>query len=438
MSLNMPVDSNNKIGWKAAAGIVIANMIGTGVFTSLGFQLEAVKSTWSILLLWGIGGFLALGGAFIYAELAGRFKRTGGDYVFLSSTVHPLAGYLYAWVSLTAGTAAPVAIAAMAMIHYSSSLFPQGHGKAYAVIIILIVSILHSFSIRRSNWFHSVLTIVKIAFAIALVAAGLLLLPSLPNATEFSQPWVHELLYPGFAVSLIYVSYAYTGWNSAVYIAEEIRQPEKNIPIALITATTFVAAIYLLLQLTFLLHSKPGELNGKIDVALITFGDLDGGKLLMVLSLLISIQLISTISGYLWVGPRITYAMARDSRIWKGLSITNNGGVPVRALWFNSAVSILLILTGSFEKVLIYTGFVLQLMGTLTVAGALKITPAKGQFRTPFRPLLHLLFIGFSLWILAFTLYERPAESLAGLAFIGAGILLYFLDKRSGQGASPS
>lgn len=418
-----------KIGWKTACGIVIANMIGTGVFTSLGYQLEEVNSSWSILILWTIGGLLSLIGALVYAELGTHFKQSGGDYIFLSRTFHPLLGYLYSWTSLTVGFSAPIAIAAMAMVYYLDPFIHGGYGKVVAITSIILVSLFHSFSVHHSGIFHSVFTIIKIVFAIGLILLGFIIPAPEVNAINFTSPWSHELFLPGFAVSLIYVSYAYTGWNSAAYITEEIEKPEQNLPKSLITGTAFVSVVYILLQIVLLRHATPSELTGKVDVALISFGDLFNGSLLPWISLLISIQLISTISGYTWIGPRITFAMARDFKLWKRLSVTSRGGIPVRALWFNTGISILLVLSGSFEQILLYASFVLQLMGTFTIASSLCIKPEPGNYKSPFRPYLQIIFILFSLWILAYTFYERPGESLIGLFVIGTGIGLYFFDR---------
>lgn len=418
----------SKISWKTAAGLVIANMIGTGVFTSLGFQLAVVQNTWTILILWTLGGGMALIGALVYAELGTHFRRTGGDYIFLSETIHPSIGYLYAWVSLVVGFSAPIAIAAMAMNDYLSPLF--GDTNLPGLFFLLVVPIAHMFSVSRSAQFQDLMTLVKILFVLVLIVLGIVYASDVElPALDFSGSWKNEVLMPGFAVSLIYVFYAYTGWNSAAYIIEEVDQPQKNLPKALIWATVSVMVIYILLQLVLLKHASVDQISGKVQVADIAFGNLFGPKGALWVSFFIGIQLIATISGYSWVGPRVTYAMAKDFKLWKPLSKVNVHGIPTRAIMLNTFISLVLFSTGSFEQVMLYAGFVLQLMGTVTVFSSLRIKKELG-FRTPYKPVLQVIYLIFSTAVMGYLVYDRPMESLAGLGILGLGGLMYALDKR--------
>ncbi len=418
----------SKISWKTAAGLVIANMIGTGVFTSLGFQLAVVQNTWTILLLWTLGGGMALIGALVYAELGTHFRRTGGDYIFLSESIHPSVGYLYAWVSLVVGFSAPIAIAAMAMNDYLSPLF--GETILPGLFFLIFVPIAHMFSVSRSAQFQDLMTLVKIIFVLVLIVLGFVFTSQVePTALDFSGSWKNEVLVPGFAVSLIYVFYAYTGWNSAAYIIEEVDQPQKNLPKALIWATVSVMVIYILLQLVLLKHASVDQLSGKVQVADIAFGNLFGPKGALWVSFFIGVQLIATISGYSWVGPRVTYAMSKDFKLWKPLSKVNSQGIPTRAILLNTFISLVLFSTGSFEQVMLYAGFVLQLMGTVTVYSSLKITKEQG-FRTPYKPVLQVIYLIFSTAVMGYLIYDRPVESLAGLGILILGGLMYVFDKR--------
>ena len=404
-------------------------MIGTGVFTSVGFQLNSVQNSYTILLLWVVGGFLALFGAFAYAELGTHFKESGGDYIYLSRVFHPLLGYLSAWAGLTVGFSAPVALAAMAFTKYLAPFGLQGN-VWLAVGIIIIIGLMHSFTIHHSSRFQNVTTIIKVLFIVCLIVLGFILPNNINNALNFSDSWQHELLKPGFAVSMVYVSFAYIGWNAAAYVADEIDYPGKNLPRALIGSTLFVAVAYILFQFVLLKNATVPELQGKEEVTFISFTHLLGDAGGKWVSIFIAIQLVATVSSYLWVGPRVTWAMAKENKLWQPLARKNKHGIPVAAVWLHVFISILLTLTGSFEKVLLYAGFVLQLMASLTVATSLFIKRQKKEtFKSPFKPVLQVIFLLFNAWVLIFTLIDRPVESLIGIGILAIGAIIYFFDK---------
>ena len=402
-------------------------MIGTGVFTSLGFQLLDVRNTWTIIILWTIGGLLALIGAFTYAELGTHFRESGGDYIFLSRIFHPFFGYLYAWTSLCVGFSAPIAIAAMAMVSYLKPINPDIFNEWSGIMVIVALTAFHSISIRKSEQLQNWSTLPKVVFVLILIIIGFSCGPADLNALQWNKSWTNEVMAPGFAVALIYVTYAYTGWNSSAYIIDELLDPVKDLPKSLIGGTFFVMLVYILLQIVFLKHASTDALEGQIEVASIAFSNIINKGKAYWISYLIALQLLATISGYLWIGSRIVYAMAVDHPLWKGLAFKNKFGVPTRALWMQALISILLTLTGSFEQVLLYSGFVLQLMGTLTVASLLKIKKKKGTFESPFKPYLQIGYILFSVWVLVYVLFERPFESLIGLGIVGIGGITYFI-----------
>ncbi|MFV0195916.1 amino acid permease [Empedobacter falsenii] len=422
--------AHSKIGWKTAAALVISNMIGTGVFTSLGYQISDLKNTTSILLLWSIGGILALMGAFIYSELASKFKQSGGDYIYLSRTFHPLFGYLSSWISLFVGFSAPISLAALAMGKYLN-IFGFDLGKEFAIAMILIVAIFQSFSLNLSSKFQNIFTILKVVFIIFLIAIGFYYTPEIqPNAILFDSSWKGELLLPAFATSLVYVTFAYTGWNSASYIVEEINQPKKNLPKALFIGVIFVTISYVLLNYVFLKHASAAALSGQENVANISFANLLGNNVKWV-SCFIALQLIATISGYLWIGSRLTQATARENKLWSFMAKENKNRIPVRAIWVHTAISILLIFSGDFEVIFTYTSFVLQILATLAVCTAFFIKQDELTIiKSKFFYVLPALFLAFSLYICYFVLMQKPKESLFGLGIIALGIILFYFDKR--------
>ncbi len=425
-----PLYLKRKISVWTAASIVVANMIGTGVFTSVGFQLSAVQNTWSIVLLWIGGGILALFGAFAYAELGTNFKASGGDYVFLSEVFHPFLGFLTAWAGLTVGFSAPVALAAIAITKYLAPFGLNGN-ISLALGVIILVSLMHSFTIKHSSGMQNISTLVKVLFILTLISLGFLRPGQQENAILLNGSWKKEILQPGYAISMVFVTYAYTGWNASAYIVEEIEDPRKNIPRSLIGSTLFIAVIYVLFQIVLLRNGSVEQLHGKEEVSFIAFQNLLGKKGGEWVSFFIALQLIATISSYLWVGPRVTWAMAKNHRLLKPLSKVNKHGIPVRAVWVHAVIATVLTATGSFEKVLLYAGFVLQLVLSLAVASSLFIRAReKGSFKAPFHPWPQIIFLLFSLWILIYTMIDKPWESLAGFGILALGAIIYLIDRR--------
>jgi len=406
-------------------------MIGTGVFTTLGFQIVAVQSTWSIILLWTIGGILALIGALTFAELGTHYPDSGGDYVFLSRLIHPFAGYVYAWTSLTVGFSAPIAISAMAMTSYMSFINDSIFNKWLGIGVIVLITTVHSISVGQSGKVQRVSTLLKLLFILVIVLLGVSFSGLDASALSYTSEWSEEIFTTGFAVSLIYVSYAYTGWNSATYISNEIEDPQKNLPKALIPATLLVTFCYISIQLVFLKHSTVDQIANQVEVASIAASNMMGSSAAHWVGICIGIQLVATISGYLWVGSRVAYAMAKEHPLWSAIAIKSDQGIPLRALWLQSAIAIFIVLTGTFEIVLVYASFALQLMGTITVASVINLKRKKGLFHSPFRPWLQLIYIVFSMGVLGYTLYERPLEAMIGLGIIMIGGLTYFFQSHS-------
>ncbi len=407
--------------------IVIANMIGTGVFTTLGFQLASIQNTWSIIVLWTAGGLIALLGAFSYAEVGTHLPKSGGEYHFLSKTLHPLIGYLSGWVSLTVGFAAPIALAAMAMGAYLDK-FLNISGTQIAIIAILLISIVHSINLKSSSFFQGAATILKLLFLLMMVVVGLVYLPE-SSGIQLNNDWQQEIFKPSFAIALIYVTYAYSGWNAAAYIVGEIRKPNKNLPIALIGGTVLVSVLYIFLQIAFLKQAPIEALVSKVEVGQVAAEYMFGASAGRWVSYIIGFLLISSISAMVWVGPRISRAMANDYTFWRFLKKDNRAGIPVRAIWFQSAISILLILSGRFEAVLLYSGFILQIFTTITVGSLFVLRQRKTPhptYRSPLYPVLQFLFIGISTWMVFYMIADRPKESLWGAINLLIGLATYY------------
>ncbi|PSR12523.1 MAG: amino acid permease [Bacteroidetes bacterium] len=424
-----------KIGWTTAAAIVIANMVGTGVFTTLGFQLVHLDQIWSILLLWVIGGVVALTGAFTYAEIATRLPKSGGEYHFLSHIFHPFLGYLSGWVSITVGFAAAIALAAMAIGSYVAEFLGQDR-ILVAMMSILVVALVHSFDVKQSSRFQNVLTGLKVLLVLVLIICGLFLPAAPGNALHTvvaATPGWSVLWQPAYAVSLVYVIYAFSGWNAAAYITDEIEEPHRNLPRALVGGTVLVCVLFFLLQVAFLRQAPAALLQGRVEVGLVVAQLMFGARGGEIVSFLIAGLLIAGISAMIWVGSRVTRAMAADYQMWQYFTRDNKRGVPVRAVWLQAGISVFLVTTSSFEQVLLYSGFVLQLFTILTVVGLFRLrlqhTGDEQAWHSPLFPLVPLVFLLFNSLILGFLLLDKPYESVLGLLNLAAGALSYAWEK---------
>lgn len=410
-------------------------MVGTGVFTSLGFQVGGTPSVFPLLMLWAVGGVVALCGALCYGELAAAMPRSGGEYHYLSEIYHPAVGFLSGWASATVGFAAPTALAALALSEYAQRIYPHVPGQALAIGVVLLFTLIHGVSIRLGGRVQVVLTSLKVLVILLLIGAAFL--PGLPTALPSTgiAPVAGDLVLltaPAFAVSLVYVSYAYSGWNAAAYVTGEITNPQRNLPRILLTGTALVAALYVGLNYAFLRVTPIPELNGQLEVGLLAAQHLFSPALARLMGLVIAVLLTSTISAMIFAGPRIVQTIGEDLPALRFLAARHpTSGIPHRALLLQAALTLLFVLSGSFRQVLVYAGFVLNLFTFLTVAGVLVLRVRRPELLRPYRawgyPVTPVLFLLLSGWTLVYLLRDKPLESLAGLVTLLIGLPVYAL-----------
>jgi APA family basic amino acid/polyamine antiporter len=422
-----------KVGLVTAASLVVANMIGTGIFTSVGFQVQYLNSPFALLVLWVVGGGMALCGALVYGELGAALPRSGGEYHLISEIYHPSLGFIVGWITVTLGFAGPIALAAIAFGDYTTAVFSELSSTHLAASIVVLCSAIHGTSITWGSWFQNLFTGLKVLLILVFVAMAARADPShivsvLPDATGLM-----ELVSPGFAVSLVFVTYAYAGWNGAVYIVGEIRDPQRNMPRALVLGTALVTVLYVMLTFVFLYTVPASEMAGEVEVGYLSgrviFGDIGG----QVMSIFIALLLVSTVSAMVYLGPRVTQAMGEDSRALRWLARTNGRGIPVNSILFQAALALAFIYTSTFEQVLIYAGFTLTLSMMLTVAGVFVLRWRMPEVSRPYTtwgyPVTPLVFLALNAWILVYVFIDKPAESLVGLSIVGAGALLYVISR---------
>jgi APA family basic amino acid/polyamine antiporter len=430
--------TSTKFKFTTVTAVVIANMVGTGVFTSLGFQLLDIQSGFVILMLWAIGGLIAVCGAMTYAELGAALPRSGGEYNFLTRIYHPAAGFASGWTSATIGFAGPTALAAMTFAAYATTILPgqssESIEKALAVCLVAILAVIHGSSRRNSGGLQVVFTILKVGAIVVFCLAAVVVVDR-PQPIRFlpSSGDGTLLTSSAFAISLIYVSYAYTGWNAATYLSSELENPQRTLPGILLTGTLIVTILYVALNFTFLYSAPVDAMKGQIEVGFVAaqsvFGELGGRFTGLVLALL----LISTVSAMTIAGPRVLQVIGEDFKVLSFLSYKNEDGIPSRAIYVQSALAIVFILSSSFESVLVFAGFTLALNSFATVISVFVLRYRQPDLPRPYRtylfpipPIIYLVLTGWTLW---FVLMNRPIEGLFGIGIIGSGLLVYFFSQ---------
>jgi len=421
------LDSERRLGLGSATALVVANMVGTGVFTTSGLLMADLGSAWLVLLAWVLGGLVALLGALCYGALARHIPESGGEYVFLSRTLHPALGYLAGWVSLVVGFAVPLGVLAYAFGQYMSALggAALASPRLTGTVIILVAATTHAFSLTAGARAQAIAVAVELVVITLFTGFGM---------GQLAHEGLCNVAAPGrmagMGVALVIVSYSYQGWNAAVYVGGEVAEPKKNLPRALILGTAIVTALYLGLNAVFVLGTPAALLAGKIDVGRIAALVLGGPRLAKLVSGLIAFVIAICISSLVMAGPQIAARMAADGFLPRVLAV-RPGRPPRVALLAQTVVGIAALWMAAFASLLTYVGFTLGLVFAATVLGLVWQRHKQGPaLKIPGWPWVPTLFLVFVLGSTAFTVAERPRESLVGLATLAIGLPAYWLQKR--------
>ena len=437
-----------EIGLFSATILVIANMVGTGIFTTSGFIMAELGDPRALLLCWFCGGIFALCGALCYGELGARFPRAGGEYVFLRESFGKPVGFLSGWISLVVGFSAPIAAASIAFATYLFQAFsiPAGEGWVLSIFgrplvtltyvnlaatgVIGLFTLIHYHSLRTGSRVQNLLTLFKVLLVFVFIAAGLYMgQGSFGHFRAAGAPGA-PLSAEQFAVALIFVSFAYSGWNAAAYLGSEIIDPRKNIPRALFIGTALVVVLYLLLNVVYLFALPADEMTGVLEIGSKAAVRLFGGQVSAIFSGAVALGILSVLSAMIMTGPRIYYAMAKDDVFFPIFGRLDPARkTPASSIFLQAAIAVAMVLTASFEALLIYIGFTLSLFACLTVIGLMRVRMRSGteakQYSTWGYPVTPLLFIVCNLWIILFSIKSRPSAALIGLGTIVAGIVAY-------------
>jgi APA family basic amino acid/polyamine antiporter len=436
-----------KLGLFPLTNIVVANMIGAGIFTTSGLLMQDLHNPIVMIVLWIVGGTIAICGALSYGELGAAIPRAGGEYAFLSRLYHPVLGFLSGWVSFFVGFSAPIAASAIGFVAYMTRAFPEVLHlgifdssveatilkKLYAIFVIAIFTAVHTRGLEFGANVQNVLTILKVGLIVGLIFAGFAF--GQGSWDHFSQGADFNFGFSGWKViglSLMWIMFAYSGWNASAYIGSEVKNPSKNLPRSLIVGTGLVILLYFCLNLIYVYAVAPPEMEGVISIAGLAAGNLFGQSFERILSIMISFALFSSLSAYIILGPRVYYSMARDKHFFSFASdVHKKYGVPAKSILLQGAIAAVMVLFGTFDQLLTYMGFSLGIFPLLAVLGVFKVRRMNlSPYKMPGFPIAPVLYILAGITILILAFFQRPVESSIAIATVLVGIPVYWVFKK--------
>lgn len=423
-----------EIGLLSSTFLVIGNVLGIGIFTTPGLIAQEIGNSIWLIAVWVLGGFLALVGAVCYSLLGVRIPRAGGEYAFLYPSYGPLTAFLSGWTSLVIGFSAPIAAAALGLVYYLDAFLPlkvSAHPwglKAVAIFVLIGVTLFLSLGLRFGARTHSLITVVNLVTIFGFAVWVLQRSISDQSGNLNLHHGFFEVELPSLGSAIVYVMFAYSGWNAAAYIAEEIRMPERTLPKALILGTLVVMLAYVLVNVAYFSAAPPSLLEGKIAVATIAASKTLGEAGPVLVNALICLSILSSLTAMSIAGPRVYFAMSRDRLFPKWLSdVHEKKRLPLKSIWFQSLVAVGLIVVGSLSEILLYSGFILLSFATLTVSTLFQIRKAEdgsGSFWFLYR-LLPAIFVVVNVTVLVSGVISHPSEAFVGLATVGLGLPVY-------------
>ncbi len=426
-------DGERRLGPGAATALVVANMVGTGVFTTSGILMDILGSPWLVLVTWLLGGVVALLGALCYGALAQRIPESGGEYVFLSRTLHPAVAYVAGWLSLIVGFAVPLGALAFAFAEYMRPWLPAGLSPRLAATVLMIgASLLHFGSVSLGARIQAAIVVAEVVLITLFASFGLGRL--YPNGFHATGETGHV---GRLGLALVLVSFSYLGWNAAVYIGGEVKNPKRNLPRSLILGTSIVTILYMALNAFFVFAAPPSLLAGRIDVAHVAAAAVGGPRLAAAVSALVALALALCVSALTMTGPQVAARMARDGLLPRVFA-ASAGRPPRLALLAQLALGLLALWTATFEHILTYVGFTLGISTVATIIGLCRLRLKEGRaLPVPGWPWVPGLFLSFVVGATIFTVVQRPVEGLIGLATLGVGAIAYVVQGRTARPSAP-
>lgn len=440
-----------QIGLFDAVMLISGDMIGTGIFISTGVIAAQVPSPGGVLLVWIFGGLLALAGALSCAELSASLPYAGGDYNYIRAAYGRLMGFLSGWSSFLVTFSGAIAFLAVIFNEYMSFFFPVlgskellfsaamplisiniTIGTLFSILVVLLISAIHCIGVRQGTVTQNILTVIKIGSLVGIILLGVLV--GKGDTAHFSPlfEWNKIAKSSVFASAFIPAIFAYSGWNAVIYIAGEVKDPDRNLPKALLMANLIVIALYLAINVVYLYGVSVADMKGVARISEVATTALFGYPTSAWITALITISILGALNVVTMLGPRIYYAMARDGVFFKRLSyIHPTFGTPSNAIILQAAWSCLLILTNTWGTLFTYVSVIITLFSAFTVGAVFVLRWKRPELKRPYKlwgyPIVPLLFILAHLWIVWGSVIEKPWESLLGLFIVCLGIPAYLV-----------
>jgi APA family basic amino acid/polyamine antiporter len=413
-------------------------MIGTGILTTSGFLAGQLGSAQLVLLVWIAGAICALVGAFCYSELGVNFPSSGGEYVYLTEAYGPTWGFMTGWISFFAGFSAPIAAAALAFSDYLGHFFSAlrldtarlGAPQILASVIIALFTLINCLGIRRTARVQNVLTSLKIFIILAFLVIGFAW--GVGSWDNFSHPAVRTSVTPVFAqffLSLFYIYVAYSGWNAATYVAEELKHPARTLPWSLTYGTALVAALFIALNVLFIYAVPLNEMKGVVAVGALAARHLFGPAVAGIFSAAMALSLLATVNAEVTIGPRVYYAMAKNGAFFSvAAKVDPRWHTPVIAILCQGVCSVLMTVS-PFLNLLLYIGLLLNFFAVLSVGSLFVFRRRPGWQKLAVvsfaYPLLPAFFVAVGIWMTILGVMLRPAVSAVAVLTVAAGAVVY-------------
>ena len=434
-----------QLGVVSATALVVSNIIGVGIFTSTGFLAADLGDPKLVLLIWIAGALCAMAGAFCYSELGVNFPSSGGEYVYLTRAFGPTWGFMTGWLSFVAGFAAPIATNALACAAYLSYFFPTwkdpnsawafgfvriGGPQLFSVVLVIVFTILNIVGLRWSARVQNFLTGTKLVVIVSFIVLGLTVgkgdWDNFSQVIDRSSP--STSISAQFALSLFWIYVSYSGWNAATYVAEELKNPARTLPIALALGTTIAAALFFILNIVYIYASPMGTMKGVFAIGSLTAERLFGKEAAGIFSALMAVGLLASVNSMVTIGPRVYYAMARNGAFFAGAAkVHPKYHTPVNSIIWQGIMTLVMLLT-PFRDLMDYIGFTLNISAVMAVSSLFFLRNRPGWQKLKvvdfLFPLVPGLFVLVGLWITYQGLQQKPTISFAGLATVAIGALI--------------